>query len=171
MSKTIGYISTVLLAATSLSAIGIAAWYYHTYDFNNYEKNSLLDLTPYVNSLKIVLLCDALVFFVCFIGFFYMIKPHSFGGAKCYNLQILLLVIFKIIIGALFYYGVNDDGKKWNDNQQTIWDNCEDSSNCTHTDEMKSWRAARVFEIVSIILFAIFGIISAHSVMKISKGK
>ena len=167
MWKPIGVISTLLLAAFSLSDLGIAAWYYDKFNFNDYHKNVYYDLTDYVNSLRAVLACDLMVFVVCFLGLFFIIKPNA-GAAKFYCILIVLLVVFKIIVGAIFYSGANDDGKTFNSIWQAAWDYCANYSSCTPNDQMKSWHTARGYEIASIILFAVLGLLSACGVLKVS---
>ena len=165
MWKLFGYISTSLLACFSLSALAILAWYYAEFDFQNtsgYDDQ----FKAYINTIRAVLACDLFFFIVCFIGIFNLIRP-TIGLSKLYCLLIVLLIVYKIVAGALFYSGVNDEGKQMNDSYQFIWDKCNQIS-CSPSDKFKSWHTARSYEIASIIIFAILGLFSAVGALKVS---
>ena len=167
MWKPIGYISTILLLLFSLTALGILAWYYDQFDFKDSDRFDDQG-KDYINTTRAVLACDLFFFIVCFLGLFFLIKPNA-GAAKFYCVVIVLLVIFKIIAGALLYSGVNDEGKKLNDIWQAAWDVCSAFS-CNAPDQLKAWHTERGYEIASIIIMSILGLLSACGVLKVSSG-
>lgn len=164
MWKPIGFLSTMGLLVISLLALALAAWFYDKADFNTvYDNSDALD--PYINALRAILAVDLIAFIVSFIGVFLLVKPSA-GGAKFYCVLIVLVVVFKIVAGAIWYSGVDDNGKNYNTVLDNWWTICDKYSSCS--DGMKSWHTQRGMEIASIILFTLLGLFSAMSVLKVS---
>ena len=168
MWKPLGVLSTIGLLLISLIALAIAAWCYDKDNYNDvYNNEYAKDVRPMVNALRAVLACDLLMFIVSFVGIFFLVKPNP-SASKCYIVMVLLVIVFKIVAGALWYSGVNDTGKQVQSTMQTMWDNWP--SGYDKTDSLNAWHAERGAEIASIILFIVLGLIYAISVLKISSG-
>jgi len=165
MWKPIGVLSTLALILIALLSLALAAWDYDQNDYNSKYSSGWYyyqNLRPYIDALRAVLACDLLMFITAFVGIFFIVKPNR-STAKCYVVVIVLLIIFKILAGAIWYSGVNDTGKFENSTMQTLWDDTSSPQ-----DWLKAWHAARGCEIASIILFIVLGGISAVSVLKLS---
>ena len=167
MWKPISFFSTIFLSCFSLCCLGIIVWF--SDNFKNIKQKTSLNLDPYLTTIHSIIACDVLVFLSCFVGLFFLIRPNI-SGARSYCILIVILLIYKIIAGAVFYSGVDNDGKTYNENAQYIWNACEKYSECEPPDNLKAWHTARGFEVVSIILFTIIGLCSGWGVLKVSNG-
>ncbi len=90
-------------------------------------------------------------------------KPNKSLG-KCYAGWMVLLILFKIISGALTYSGCDDNGKSFINVQKLRYDLQYNSG--TVDDYSKSFHVSYQNQIPSIILLALGGIISAVCVLK-----
>ena len=179
MWKILGLFSTFLLSSLAISAMSIMIWFYDKWEMNDYHNKIYItgndgqtyivsDLTPYVTSMGVVIACDLLVFIVSLAGFYYLVKPNP-KAAMIYLIVIIVLALFKIVAGAVFYSGVDDNGRYFNDLLQLLWD---DSNNTIYrTEKLNPWYIARAYEITSICCFAVFGGLSAFSVFYVRDDK
>ena len=137
MWKPLGYLSTLGLMAISVIALGIAAWFYDSNNLNDAYSTSD-SIKPYIDGVRAIIACDLLMFVTCFLGVFFLVKPSA-GSAKFYCLIMVLLIVFKIVVGAIWYSGVNDTGKNVNSIMQAAWDACAKFDSCTPPDALKAW--------------------------------
>ena len=162
MWKPIGIIFTLLLLIYSLISLAIAAWYY---DQDNLSNSSVRDnYKVYVDSLRAVLAVDLFFFIVSFVGVFLLVKPNQ-NCAKIYAALIVLLLLFKLIAGSIWYNGGDDNGRGIHRANDSLYSYL-DKLGATIPDGLKAWKAARNNELASIILFIVFGLLSAVGVVK-----
>lgn len=166
MWKPIGYISTIGLLIVSIVALGISAWFYDSANLNRIYENTDA-LKPYIDAVRAIIACDLTMAVVCFLGVFFLIKP-SFSSAKFYCFIVVVVIFFKIIVGVIWYTGVDDSGKAYNSTLQIGWDICASSDRCNPGDYLNSWHTQRGMELASIIIFVILGLLSACGVLKAS---
>lgn len=164
MWKPIGVLSVLGLMLISLLALAICAWYYDKWDLNTLYNNTSY-AHPYVNGCRAVLAADLLAFIASIFGLFVIVKPSG-SSAKCFCVLIVLVVVFKLIAGAVFYAGVDDNGKNYNKQMDTSYDLCNKYDVCS--DGMKAYHAERGMEIASIILITLLGLFSAVAGLKLS---
>ena len=158
--KKIGYGSTFLLFLFSIAAVGIISWYYQTVVNGFIWELFDEQMNAYVQTIRAIIACDVLFIVACLIGFCFLFIPHP--ASQFYSLFIGLMVIYKIVVGAVFYSGVDEEGRDLNSGFERRWDYC----NGTCDNDVYAWSISRSFEIVTIVFFTTLGLLSGLSVWK-----
>lgn len=154
-----GILSVSGVLIVSIISFSIASW---CYDQGNFTE----DLNRYYSGLEAVIFVDILTFISSIIGLIIFLKPLP-NLAHFYCITMVLLSVFKIIAGSLWYSGVDYEGKKYNTFMSEQYTSCKSNDSCS--DIIIAWETERGMEFASIILITILGLFSAISSLKLNE--